>query len=269
MHRKDALVKEAAVKTGSWQKKPGVRYRQCAGDTHFKPGMNLEAIESVLQDVLQWESYKRDESRFMSAGECWNIFHEKNGYDLGEVVRDFLVVNGFEKLAPSEVLWSEERAGVGEATVFFSHVQQLPVATALETLREATKVYVEEIGANPIFFIDYMCIRQAQKGDFDLKTVRQAIHDIPRLLIELDGEKDERGFAAPAYFGRSFCIFEVFAAVECDTDGAHKVLVLGPAVKDPRTSPWLASNVNTRGYNIVNSRDWRLEVPQACGERKD
>ena len=117
-------------------------------------------------------------------GECWNN-GEINGHDLGEVVRDFLRVNGFERLSIAEVLWSEGREGVAEATVFFSHIQKLPVQTALKTLREASKVYRKQMGVAPKFFIDYLCIRQAQKGDFDLPKVREAIHTTPLLLVEL------------------------------------------------------------------------------------
>ena len=107
----------------------------------------------------------RDESRFKgNDGKCWNTSAENNGYDLCVVVRDFLRGNGFESLSIAEVLWSEGREGVGEATVFFSHIQLLPIRTALQTLREASKVYAKEMGTNPRFFIDYLGIRQAQKG---------------------------------------------------------------------------------------------------------
>jgi hypothetical protein len=159
------------------------------------------------------------------------------------------------------VLWSEGKAGAGEATVFFSHIQQLPVETALQTLREASIVYQEEMGANPFFFVDYLCIRQATKGDFDLQVVRQAIHDIPRLLVELDDTKDDIGNLMPSYFSRSFCVFEVFAAVEGGATD-HKVLVFGPAVSDPKNTPWLSAKVNAHGYNIVNSCDGQCRWPE-------
>jgi hypothetical protein len=87
-------------------------------------------------------------------GECWNN-GEINGYDLGEVVRDFLRANGFERLSIAEVLWSEGREGVAEATVFFSHIQKLPVKTALQTLREASKVYRKQMGVSPRHYTLY------------------------------------------------------------------------------------------------------------------
>jgi tetratricopeptide (TPR) repeat protein len=253
--KEDAGDSQSTPKLGKWERKPGVTYRQYNGKgSHFNLGLTLEAIETVLEEMFPWGSYTRDESRFLGAdGKCWNNSERKNGYDLGEVVRDFLRSNGFEDLSIAEVLWSEGRKGVGEATVFFSHIQQLPVETAVETLREASVVYHEEMGANPRFFIDYMGIRQAAKGDFDLNVVRQAIHDIPRLLVELDAAKDSLGNAAPIYFSRSFCLIEVFAAVEQGSSNG-KVLVFGPAVKDPMTAPWLAAKVSSRfGYNVVNS----------------
>jgi tetratricopeptide (TPR) repeat protein len=252
--KEDAGNSQSAPKSGKWERKPGVTYRQYDGKgSHFNLGLTLEEIETALEDMLPWGSYKRDESRFLGAdGKCWNNSEGKNGYDLGEVVRDFLRSNGFEDLSIAEVLWSEGRKGVGEATVFFSHIQQLPVETAVETLREASVKYHEEMGVNPRFFIDYMGIRQAAKGDFDLTVVRRAIHDIPRLLVELDAAKDSIGNAAPIYFSRSFCLIEVFAAVEHGSSNG-KVLVFGPAVKDPKTAPWLAAKVDSFGYNVVNS----------------
>ena len=81
--------------------------------------------------------------------------------------------------------------------------------------------------------------------------------------MELDGAKDDIGNAAPEYFKRSFCDFEVFCAVEHSQahSGVQNVLVFGPAVKDPKTAPWLASKVNAHGYNIVNSRDGQCRWP--------
>jgi tetratricopeptide (TPR) repeat protein len=243
-----------------WRKDAGIEYREYDGE-HFKLGLTLPMIEMVLMEMLPWSSYKRDEGRFLDTeGNCWNNFGDKNGYDLGEVVRDFLRTNGVKNLSIAEVLWSEGKAGAGEATVFFSHIQQLPVQTALQTLREASVVYQEEMGMNPFFFVDYFCIRQATKGDFDLDTVRQAIHDTPRLLVELDDTKDDIGNLMPTYFRRSFCVFEVFAAVEGGTND-QKVLVSGPAVSDPETTPWLSAKVNAHGYNIVNSSDGECRWP--------
>jgi tetratricopeptide (TPR) repeat protein len=197
-------------------------------------------------------------------GECWNKTEEYNGYDLCVVVRDFLRANGFDHLSIAEVLWSEGREGVGEATVFFSHIQNLPIQTTLQTLREASKAYMSEMGTRPRFFLDYLGIRQAQKGDFDIQVVRKAIHDTPLLLVELDGAKDGIGNAAPNYFQRSFCDFEVFCAMEDSQarGGVRKVLVFGPAAKDPKTAPWLASKVNAHGYNIVNSCNAQCRWPE-------
>jgi hypothetical protein len=316
-----------------WQKQDAVDYRQYDGEgTHFNLGLSLEEIEEALNCMLPWDSYTRDKSRFLDKdGKCWNN-GKINGYDLGEAVRDFLRANGFEHLSIAEVLWSEGRAGAAEATVFFSHIQQLPVKTALRTLKEASKEYDKQMGVSPKFFIDYLCIRQAQKGDFDLPKVRKAIHTTPLLLVELDDAQGGTGNAAPEYFNRSFCVFEVFAAVESSTsttkplreerdldnavlalnrelssedggisspewknltkelkrrrpewknltkdqvgealvrarqmaeeqDGEQKVLVWGPAVKNPKTAPWLFAQVNKHGNNIVNSREGQCRWP--------
>jgi tetratricopeptide (TPR) repeat protein len=240
-----------------WLKKDGIEYRQYEGD-HFQLGLTVDVFETILENMLQWRTYCRDDSRFMDgAGKCWNT-GDKNGYDLGDLVREFLRQHGFETLSIAEVLWSEGTEGVGAATVFFSHIQALPVETAVKTLRESLQVYRNEIGVNPRFFIDYMCIRQAQQGDFDLPVVRHAIHCIPWMLVELDAGEDDLRNAAPVYLTRSFCVFEVFAAVEEEEEeqSSHtKVLVFGPAVKDPKIAPWLAAKVISHDYNVVNSSE--------------
>jgi hypothetical protein len=113
------------------------------------------------------------------------------------------------------------------------------------------------------------------KKDFDLQVVREAIHTTPLLLVELDNCFELKhgaeicpsfmasfaGLPAPDYFNRSFCIFEVFAAVESSTqDGEQKVLVWGPAVKDYYSCPWLAQ-MQMAGENIVNSREGHCRWP--------
>jgi tetratricopeptide (TPR) repeat protein len=240
-----------------WSKKNDVEYRQYEGD-HFQLGLTVDVFENILEHMIQWRTYCRDNSRFLdNEGKLWNT-GEKNGYDLGDLIREVLRQHGLETLSTAEVLWSEGTGGVGAATVFFSHIQALPVETAVETLRESLQVYRNEIGVNPRFFIDYMCIRQAQKGDFDLPVVRHAIHAIPWMLVELDAGEDDLRNAAPVYLTRSFCVFEVFAAIEEEEEGKRsrtKVLVFGPAVKDAKIAPWLAAKIVSHDYNIVNSSE--------------
>jgi hypothetical protein len=123
----------------------------------------------------------------------------------------------------------------------------------LQTLRDALPIYREQLGREPLFFIDLFCIRQCHgKTEFDLAVVRQAIWDTPKLLVELDDAKDDIGNSAPRYLTRSFTLVEVFNAVE-NGGGEEKVLVLGPAVKEADTAPWLAAKFHRHKKNIVNS----------------
>ena len=71
--------------SSQWQKQSAVEYRKYAGKgTHFNLGLSLEEIEAVLDRMLPWDSYTRDESRFLDGdGECWNN-DEINGYDLAK-----------------------------------------------------------------------------------------------------------------------------------------------------------------------------------------
>jgi hypothetical protein len=72
-----------------WRKDAGIDYREYDGE-HFKLGLTLPMIEMVLMEMLPWSSYQRDEGRFLDTdGKCWNTSGDKNGNDLGEVVRDF------------------------------------------------------------------------------------------------------------------------------------------------------------------------------------
>jgi hypothetical protein len=81
-----------------------------------------------------------------------------------------------------------------------------------------------------------------------------------RMLVELDAGEDDLRNAAPVYafLTRSFCVFEVFAAIEEEEEGQRsrtKVLVFGPAVKGAKTAPWLAAKIVSHEYNIVNSSE--------------
>ena len=125
----------------------------------------------MLDAMLGWESYERKPARFADKKTrkkleemlAWNR-GEQNGYDLTEVlVPDFNRKHCLEDLAISEVLWSEGAEGVGAATVFFSHCQNMPLPIMLQTLQDSLPIYREQLGEEPCFFVDYFCIRQCHK----------------------------------------------------------------------------------------------------------
>jgi hypothetical protein len=234
--------------------------------------MTFALIMRVLDEMLKWDSYERDPAQFVDEKTrrkleemlVWNASNDKNGYDLTEVlVPDFNRKNGLEDLAISEVLWCEGAEGVGTATVFFSHCQNMPLPIMLQTLQDSLPIYREQLGGEePRFFVDYFCIRQChKKTEFNLDVVRQAIWETPKLLVELDDAKDELGNAAPRYLTRSFTVVEVFNAVE-NGGAEQKVLVLGPAVKEADTGPWLAAKFHRHKMNIVNSQGAECRIQE-------
>jgi hypothetical protein len=258
-----AAIAREPLTSPQWQKQPAVAYRRYDGQ-HFKLGMTFAVIMLVLEDMLEWKSYNPGHAR-VKKEECWIEEHgpEINGYDCTEIlVPDFVTKHGLRDLAISEVLWSEGAEGVGPSDVFFSHCQNLSLHIMLQTLRDALPIYREQLGREPRFFIDLFCIRQChKKTEFDLAVVRQAIWDTPKLLVELDDAKDDIGSPAPRYLTRSFTVVEVFNAVE-KGGGEKKVLVLGPAVKEADTAPWLAAKFHRHKKNIVNSREAQCRIDE-------
>jgi hypothetical protein len=165
-----------------------------------------------------------------------SAYGPNTGYDLNEATKSAHQSSGAKYLSHCEVLLRERSPEVGEADVFFSHIQKVPLEITIQSLSEAVRMH-PELNESTKFFIDYCSIRQCQSNDFDLAQVRAAIHNMPLMLVELDGALNRRGTAAePEWFKRSFCVFEAFAAVEAK----NRILICGPAIEDTKTSPRLA-----------------------------
>merc|ERR1712048_880447 len=72
------------------------------------------------------------------------------------------------------------------------------------------------------FWIDYFSLRQAQAADFNLDAILLLISKIDTLIGQLDYGRHLE------YLSRSFCIFELYAAIS----GSTKVLLYCPGTRE-------------------------------------
>lgn len=133
--------------------------------------------------------------------------HNVTGYDLCAHIRKWLDGNGAQGKSLCEVVLTDERfqdlrASVGLATVFWSHLQAEAVLGEQSTLRSMITALR---GEDPFIWIDYLCLRQAKKNDFNPKCIVELIGVVGWMVACID--------SAMQYPQRSFCILEMLAAV--------------------------------------------------------
>jgi hypothetical protein len=182
----------------------------------------------MVLTIIAWDLYSIDERAEHNIS--WNT-GPKNGYDLCRiVVPTYMRKIGFPDLSLVEAIETGEVEElrhlldeVGAATAFFSHVQILPVQTTLESLEEAEKMYEDELGKSPKFFLDYCGIRQCVSGDFTVERVVDAIEVIGTTVVELNSELQ----GDTALLRRIFCVLESFATVKAK----GRLLMCGPALR--------------------------------------
>lgn len=164
--------------------------------------------------------------------------HNATGYDLCWVIRQWLRSRGQDHLSVNEVLKAEGSPHVGEANIFWSHIQQKGVDHTLRCMQNAVRDHASELPTEPFFWLDYFALRQCQR-DFDPASIRRLIQKQPAFVAEVDGSL--------LYFQRSFCLFEVWAAAEgqckllADTypqtgrqlTGGHKIDSAAATSRDP------------------------------------
>eukprot|EP00929_Paragymnodinium_shiwhaense_P013588 TRINITY_DN121441_c0_g1_i1.p1 TRINITY_DN121441_c0_g1~~TRINITY_DN121441_c0_g1_i1.p1 ORF type:complete len:369 (-),score=55.85 TRINITY_DN121441_c0_g1_i1:42-1148(-) len=149
----------------------------------------------------------------------FNPEKENTGYDLGAAIRAWLRETKSEKLSACEVLTGEGCEEVGQATVFYSHVQSIDYAWVDSVLRvllddsggmESVNSYLYEggrfvPGGVVTFWLDYFVLRQCM-NDFKVSMVKQVVSDIGWTVAEID--------MSMSYLERTFCVFELFATVQ-------------------------------------------------------
>jgi len=134
------------------------------------------------------------------------------GYDFCFAVKTWLKANGHENESICQVLLKRGSKNVGRANVFYSHIQGVWLPETIRRMREGIEAHKDQLPSTDesqlFFWLDYTTLKQAKKGgDFDLARVRQLVKEIGLVLAELD-------FDLQAYLTRSFCILEIFAAVD-------------------------------------------------------
>merc|ERR1711956_18382 len=60
------------------------------------------------------------------------------------------------------------------------------------------------------FWVDCFCLRQAQAADFNVDAIMELIPKVGTLIGQID-ELGTKGYSE--YLSRTFCIFEVYAAI--------------------------------------------------------
>jgi tetratricopeptide (TPR) repeat protein len=196
---------------------------------HFDRGITLSGFIRLMV-IIGWESYEIQQRANHDLP--WLDDSEKIGYDLTKIVIPaYMHKIRLPHLSLAEAIESGKVAellclkkSVGRADAFTSHVQKMSVATLIRSLEGAEVMYAEELGSEPKYFIDYVCIRQCLSGDFTLDRVIGAIETIGVTVAELD--TDLTGDTALLH--RTFCVLESFATIKAK----GKLLVCGPALQD-------------------------------------
>ncbi len=129
------------------------------------------------------------------------------------------------------MLQAEGSPHVGRANVFFSHVQALHIALALNSLKVAAMVFPDCL-ENSFYWFDFFTLRQFQKRAFVPVQIVSVISSIGVALAELDDDF--------TYLKRSFCILGTYGAVL----GRGKLLCLLRKVVMKQTTPshWRVPN---------------------------
>merc|ERR1712039_462069 len=104
---------------------------------------------------------------------------------------------------------------VGPADVVWSHQQYEPflgterqLNGGSSTLGGMSLACINTLDAREFFWLDYFCLRQCQK-DFVPEVLVVLIGEVGLLYAQLDDQMD--------YLTRSFCIFELYAALKTKT----------------------------------------------------
>ena len=103
--------------------------------------------------------------------------------------------------------FAEIRQHVGEATVFWSHIQLedalFQTVNGIFFEEKAGRIRAQNGVETQRYWLDYFCLRQCQ-SDFDLHIVLGLVRQIGTFVASID--------PALLYVERSFCIFEAYAA---------------------------------------------------------
>jgi len=196
---------------GPWEK---VRAIHGGAPTNPLSAANVRLIRSDYPESLWWIKKQYGE--------------RLTGYDLAEAIKVWLKNNNAEDKSVCEVLKERGWKGIGEAEVFLSHVQAEFPGDTLDAMRRIDKregpARKGTKHQNSKIWVDYFCLRQL-KNDFKTQQVEQLIRKTGAVYVYMDGE--ETGGSYPT---RSFCVFELAAAVENvrSTGGTATLMIRAP-----------------------------------------
>jgi len=126
------------------------------------------------------------------------------GYEVCEVVRQFVRDHSFSGLSIMEILKSSDCVGVRQAEVFLSHSQAEPINSTVHAMENHDRRRCRYHR----YFIDYLTIRQGLKGDFKPATVASVVEAIQCSLLVLSP------VSSPMTLSRGWCVYEVVCTLK-------------------------------------------------------
>eukprot|EP00929_Paragymnodinium_shiwhaense_P006923 TRINITY_DN110878_c0_g1_i1.p1 TRINITY_DN110878_c0_g1~~TRINITY_DN110878_c0_g1_i1.p1 ORF type:complete len:660 (+),score=67.88 TRINITY_DN110878_c0_g1_i1:80-2059(+) len=175
---------------------------------HYLLGITFQGLVEFEEYIQFSASYVRDEEQL-----CWvteEFGAQLTGYDFCAAIRAWLVETSNDHRSACEALQlegEEWKSRVGEADVFYSHIQGVPLSQTFHCIGEGLAMYPTKVPSNAHLWLDFTTLRQC-RSDFDLRAVSTIIEYIGCTLVEFDEDA--------TYAQRSFCLFECFASVHCE-----------------------------------------------------
>lgn len=211
----------------------------------------------------------------------WRIV---TGYDLVEFLRQWLQNEGYGGMSVCEVILTQERfrglrCYVAKATIFWSHIQLesfLGESGTLGSLWHYSQSSKSLPQGQRFFWLDYFCLRQC-KNDFHVEVVVSLVKEIGCLVADVDLKMNNKNAESLGYLKlqdscnylqRSFCMLELYAAVEgkadlvCNSGWDKEGLEAMLAEKRPPSGPkqeyyaegWLGS-LHCQAANARDAKD--------------
>lgn len=225
-------------------------------DSHLRLGMTVDAIQAFMQRI-GWHAidgpinYHRDVIELDWLEDVCDD-DELSGYDFAYCVRQWLIEEGKAERSVCEVLLAEGAEGVGIATAFYSHMQSVSMCGldgTVWSMANAVQQFKAELDEAPLFWLDYVSLRQATM-DFELPKIRAVISHLDCTVVESFAYSD----GEMPYLGRSFCLFETF----CTLQACKPLLVASEEGVSELTEHLKAFPVDSEAASAHFSRDKHL-----------
>jgi tetratricopeptide (TPR) repeat protein len=148
---------------------------------HFHYGITVKGFKLALQ-IMLWDQYVLDRNGWRTGfryTHCpWNTAAESNGYDVCELIKQYLRHIGKRHLSFVEAVMEGEiealkplQSEVGLANAFYSHVQQVAVTVTVESMENAEEKHSlllqADRPATQSVWRDALLVFQKHNNDFD------------------------------------------------------------------------------------------------------